>query len=200
MHDAATAADHLEATYRLIENDFSCATLDWSSDDTSGAVFEVLGENAARVRLELMSSKSLTPLIGRDQELSLLESRWEQVLDGAGQCVLIHGEPGIGKSRFVQALKEKVAGQSGTWLVEWHCLPYEQNTALFPVSEFFKQVILAIDETNQSGRLLGSPEEPSVVLDAYGDALPGCFISDLLHADGHLFEHFVEIRLFRLPR
>ena len=47
--------------------------------------------------------------MGREEELGLLRRRWEQAKDGAGQVVLLSGEPGIGKSRLVQALKEHIS-------------------------------------------------------------------------------------------
>jgi class 3 adenylate cyclase len=42
-------------------------------------------------------ARSLTPLVGRGEELDLLRRRWERARIGAGQLMLIVGEPGIGK-------------------------------------------------------------------------------------------------------
>ena len=39
---------------------------------------------------------TLTPLVGREQEVGLLVDRWEQAKEGRGQVVLLCGEPGIG--------------------------------------------------------------------------------------------------------
>ena len=51
----------------------------------------------------------LTPLVGREpKSWELLGRRWEQAKAGAGQVVLLSGEPGIGKSRLVQELKEQL--------------------------------------------------------------------------------------------
>src|SRR5215471_14527742 len=44
-----------------------------------------------------------TPLVGRDEELSLLQRRWRQAATGEGCVVLLCGEPGIGKSRLAQS-------------------------------------------------------------------------------------------------
>ena len=61
---------------------------------------ESLGRGESEVRVPL----SLTPLTGRDTELSLLKDRWEQAQEGMGQVVLVIGEAGLGKSRLVQTL------------------------------------------------------------------------------------------------
>jgi AAA ATPase domain/Adenylate and Guanylate cyclase catalytic domain len=46
-------------------------------------------------------SRHLTPLVGRDDEMTVLMRRWERARQGDGQLVMIVGEPGLGKSRVV---------------------------------------------------------------------------------------------------
>ena len=65
-------------------------------------------EGDAQSRFQVVARKGLTPLVGREHEHGLLRERWEQVKDGEGQVVLLSGEPGIGKSRLVEVLKETV--------------------------------------------------------------------------------------------
>ncbi len=73
-----------------------------------------------------------TSLIGREEELALLLERWRRAQRGAGQCSLLTGEPGIGKSRLAREVREHVSGQGHTFL-ECRCSPETQNNALFPV-------------------------------------------------------------------
>jgi len=68
--------------------------------------WQVVGTSAAASRFEALHGGSLTPLIGRDEELDLLLRRWRQIQSGEGRVVLISGEPGIGKSRLVRALQD----------------------------------------------------------------------------------------------
>jgi predicted ATPase len=82
----------------------------------------------------------LTPLVGRTEELALLGARWEQATAGEGQAVLLSGEPGIGKSRLIQELKERVI-QEGATRIEFRCSPYYQNSALYPVIERLHRVL-----------------------------------------------------------
>ncbi len=94
--------------------------------------WRVLRANTTDGRFEAMHGGQLTPVVGRDHELELLVDRWEQAKDGEGQVVVISGEPGIGKSRVVQALRERLVGEDYTALSHY-CSPYHTNTALYPV-------------------------------------------------------------------
>src|SRR5215469_3839000 len=47
--------------------------------------------------------RHLTPLVGREEEIGMLMRRWERARQGDGQLVQIVGEPGLGKSRLVDA-------------------------------------------------------------------------------------------------
>jgi class 3 adenylate cyclase len=55
----------------------------------------------------------LTPLVGRDEEVDLLLRRWIQAKAGNGQVVLLGGEPGIGKSRILNTLRERLEAEGG---------------------------------------------------------------------------------------
>src|SRR6266853_6515723 len=99
----------------------------------------------ARSRLEAAGSTGWTPLVGRDQEMTLLRERWAQVKEGIGQVVLLSGEAGIGKSRLVQVLQEQVATEPQAWLTPCQCSPYYQNTALYPWIDLLERVVLRFD-------------------------------------------------------
>jgi class 3 adenylate cyclase/tetratricopeptide (TPR) repeat protein len=80
-------------------------------------------------------ARTLTPFVGRDEELSLLARRWESVPAGEGQLVLIVGEPGLGKSRLIEEFRARLAETPHTW-VEWSASQLLQNTPLHPISEW----------------------------------------------------------------
>jgi len=89
------------------------------------AVYQILQEWTTQSRVEVMATKGLTPLVGREQEVGLLRERWARVKDGLGQVVLVSGEAGIGKSRLVQGLKEHLTGEAHTRIEyrAWSYLP-----------------------------------------------------------------------------
>jgi len=103
--------------------------------------------------------KTLTPLTGRDTEVSLLRDRWEQAEEGMGQVVLLVGEAGLGKSRLVRTIEdiarssttENATASSVTSIVEWRCEQRFQNTGLYPAAQYFARVLgFARDESTSA--------------------------------------------------
>jgi class 3 adenylate cyclase/tetratricopeptide (TPR) repeat protein len=79
-----------------------------------------------------------TPLVGRDDDLTILVKRWERVRAGEGQFVQIVGEPGLGKSRLIEEFRGRLAETPHSW-VEWTASQLLQNTALHPLVEWGRQ-------------------------------------------------------------
>ncbi len=77
---------------------------------------------------------ALTALVGRDEEVALLLRHWHWARSGEGQVVLLSGEPGIGKSRLTQVLRERLKGEPHTTL-RYQCSPFRLNSALYPIIE-----------------------------------------------------------------
>src|SRR5262249_18741230 len=80
---------------------------------------------------EALRGSALSPLIGRGEEVDLLLRRWARAKAGDGQVVLISGEPGIGKSRLVMALAERLGAEQYIRL-SLFCSPHRQESALAP--------------------------------------------------------------------
>ena len=115
-------------------------------------LFRVLQESAVQTRFEVAAAAELTPIVGRQQEVGLVMDRWEQVEEGLGQIVLISGEAGIGKSRLLQEIYERLAGRSHQ-IREYRCSPYHQNSALFPVIDFTEKLLQFRKEDTSEQRL-----------------------------------------------
>jgi class 3 adenylate cyclase len=84
------------------------------------------------------AQRSLTPLVGRDDEMTMLLRRWERARQGDGQLVMIVGEPGLGKSRLLEEFHSRLLDTPHTW-VEWSCSQLLQNTPLHPIAEWGRQ-------------------------------------------------------------
>ncbi len=91
----------------------------------------VVRESAAESRFEALHGRDLTALVGRDEELALLQRRWQQAKAGEGRVVVLIGEPGIGKSRLAQAMLQQPAREPHTRL-RYFCSPHHQASALYP--------------------------------------------------------------------
>jgi hypothetical protein len=109
--------------------DLGKATLKGLADPVQA--WQVLGASTVESRFEAQRGAALTPLVGREEELELLFRRWQQAKAGGGSVVLISGEPGIGKSRIVEALFERLTTEPYTRLRQF-CSPHHQDAALYP--------------------------------------------------------------------
>ena len=76
---------------------------------------------------------AIAPLVGREDEADLLERCWQLACSGSGQVVQIGGQPGIGKSRLTQGLREKISDPHKA--LHYQCSPFHLNSPLYPFIE-----------------------------------------------------------------
>src|SRR5690242_15924305 len=122
------------ATRRQIGGLFGCrdlGTIDLKGLPWPVPAWQVVAENRALGQFEALRSE-LTPLVGREEEIELLLRRWTQAKGGNGKVVLIAAEPGVGKSRLVEVLAERIATEPHVRL-RYFCSPHHQDSALYPV-------------------------------------------------------------------
>jgi class 3 adenylate cyclase/predicted ATPase len=96
--------------------------------------FRVTGLLAAEGRFAAAHRARLTLFVGRETELALLWEKWQRAKDGEGQLVLLCGEPGIGKSRLTQELRQLTLADGGLAHL-YQCSPFHTNTAFHLISE-----------------------------------------------------------------
>ena len=116
-------------------------------------------------------------MIGRDEEVEILLRRWRRAKDGEGQVVLITGEPGIGKSRLVRALEDRVLSDPHT-LLRFQCSPYHINSALHPVIEQFERAAQFESTDNATAKL--DKLEALLTLSGSGDQQTAVLLASLL--------------------
>jgi class 3 adenylate cyclase/pimeloyl-ACP methyl ester carboxylesterase len=95
--------------------------------------WQVVGEGRTMGRFEARRSADLTPLVGREDELALLMDRWTLAREGKGHAVLLAGEPGVGKSRIAEDLRQRV-GHEPHLRVLYQCSPQHTGSALHPIA------------------------------------------------------------------
>jgi len=116
-------------------------------------VYQVLGVSQAESRFEAAAQHGLTPLVGREQELSTLVDSWRQVRETeAGRAILLRGEAGIGKSRIVSDLRDRLRDEmSFTQLFQ--CSPFFVNSAFYPIRASFERTLAFTRELDAEERL-----------------------------------------------
>jgi class 3 adenylate cyclase/tetratricopeptide (TPR) repeat protein len=95
-------------------------------------VWRVRGEATIESRYAASRAGATPPLVGRAHEMGLMLDRWRRARQGEGQIITMIGEAGIGKSRAVEALQEKLADDPHR-RVHLQCSPYYVDSALYPV-------------------------------------------------------------------
>jgi class 3 adenylate cyclase/predicted ATPase len=114
--------------------------------------WQVIGASTVESRFEAQHEASLTPLVGRDEELELLLRRWQGAKSGEGQVVLLSGEPGIGKSRLTVALEERLQDEAHT-RVRYFCSPHHTDSAFYPVISQLERAAEVERHDTSEGRL-----------------------------------------------
>jgi class 3 adenylate cyclase len=117
-----------------------------------GRAFQVIGEAAIESRFGALHDQGLTPLVGREEELDLLLRRWSQAGDGEGQVLLLSGEPGIGKSRVLSTLRERLEAQ-GVQALPFQCSPHYVNSAFWPIIDNFELTLKFTRDEAQDAKL-----------------------------------------------
>ena len=80
----------------------------------------------------------VTPLVGRREELDLLQNRW-RTADRKGSVVLVSGEAGIGKSRLISEFID-LSGLADTQVLRMECLANETLRPLHPVIKLIESI------------------------------------------------------------
>jgi len=94
--------------------------------------WRVVCEAMIESRFAAIHTGGSLPLVGRAHEIAMLLDRWRLARHGEGQVVTVIGEAGIGKSRAIEALRDKVL-QDAHVRIYLQCSPYHSDSALYPL-------------------------------------------------------------------
>jgi class 3 adenylate cyclase len=118
-------------------------------------------------------------LVGRAKETAHLSAAAEALRAGRGQLVLVDGEPGIGKTRLLEWLRDELR-DGVTWL-EGHCVSYGGQPLYHAPAEALRSWVAVDDVAERTSTLERLGLEP--------DALP--YLATILSAEppsGHIDE------------
>ena len=137
-----------QATQRIVAGYFDCISLGVQSLLNFAQpleIFKVVQESGARTRLD--TAARLTPFVGRKAEIAELIALWEEATQGERHVVLVQGEAGIGKSRLLHTLKERLADQPHL-MRELRCFPEFNQSPFHPlIATFETGMAFAHDDT-----------------------------------------------------
>ena len=170
------------STHQLLGGMFVCGDLglvEVRGKSTPVAAWRVIGECVVESRFEATRSERLTQFVGRQEELDQLLTFWHEAKRGAGQLVLLCGEPGIGKSRISNTLLASIAEEPHI-KIRYQCSPYHTNSPFFPV----------INQLERAARFERG-DSPNTKLDKLEAVLSQA--GDASLADAHLYAALLSI-------
>ncbi|HEY5866655.1 MAG TPA: AAA family ATPase, partial [Candidatus Tectomicrobia bacterium] len=130
------------ATYQLVHAEVQatpCGTLAIDGQPTPVSVYAVQGHLRRHAGVAGRSPRAVSPFVGRERELALLQDHLTAAVAGQGQVVGLVGEPGMGKTRLLAEFCCRVPGEQVT-VYERRCLSYGQNTPYLPVRDLLRQM------------------------------------------------------------
>ncbi len=101
-------------------------------------VWRARGGPGTSSRSEAVYARALMPIVGRGEDLDLLLRWWQRAKAGDGRVVLLSGEAGIGKSRLLAAMEERLVGEPHVSL-RYFCSAHHEDTPLYPVISRLEQ-------------------------------------------------------------
>ena len=144
-----------EATQHLVSGYFELrdrGALDLRGVSGKVHSFEVLGERAARDRVEAGAPEGLTPLVGRERELAQLDDAFASARAGRGRVVFVVGEAGIGKSRLLFEFRRSLEAAPHSW-IEGRCASYARSTAFHPIVDGLRRSFGISDRDDEPAAL-----------------------------------------------
>lgn len=139
-------------TRKLVKSHFQLEKLGERSQPQFGGEVSLYLVADEKVAQDLSASEHL--LIGRDDEIHLLEDRWRNVLDGDGQFVFLRGETGIGKSSLIHEFRKRATAPKDIILIPCQCSPYERHNPLSPLIQVLQGPILQFSDQDTSASRL----------------------------------------------
>ena len=136
------------------------ATLSSASTDLPGLSGEAPATDAhasvavtAAERGPAPDTDARTPLVGRDDVLSLVDAAVAQAKSGNGRLLVLHAPAGLGKSSILQALEERVLADGGA-VLRGDCIGVDAAPALWPWVSIVRGILGSLDpppETDADG-------------------------------------------------
>ena len=127
-------------THTLVRDYFSFESLGKVSvkgKEEPQQAYELRRPSGIATRIEASVAKGLSRFVGRKKQLEVLQESFEQSSAGDGQVVGIVGEAGVGKSRLLLELRNRLSREDCTYL-EGRCLHFGGTMPYLPILDIVK--------------------------------------------------------------
>jgi class 3 adenylate cyclase/tetratricopeptide (TPR) repeat protein len=171
-----SAAVHRLVSGRFVVEDCGAQALKGIADPVQ--LYRVIQPILVRQRSPDASTRVLTPFVGREEEMRLLQSRWERAREGQGQVVLVVGEPGIGKSRLVEEFRAHIKDDPHLW-IEGAGEQSFANTPFHALSQMLDQILGWRGDESGEERISQLERALGLVQMKLGEAVP--LIAEMLN-------------------
>ncbi|MDA8136923.1 MAG: AAA family ATPase [Desulfobacteraceae bacterium] len=101
--------------------------------------FRLIKTGDVETRIGASVAKGLTRFVGRQKSMATLIDAFERVRSESGQVVGIVGEPGVGKSRLLLEMRNKIPPDEYRY-VEGRCLQYGGSILYLPILDILKSI------------------------------------------------------------
>ena len=138
-------------TYKAIERyfDFSdIGTIEVKGKESPQKAFELLKASDVTTRIDTSVAKGLTRFVGRKSSLSTLMDIYRRVASGSGQVVGVVGEAGVGKSRVILEMRNRLPENEYNY-IEGQCLQYGSSILYVPVLDILKSLFDIKDDDRE---------------------------------------------------
>jgi hypothetical protein len=130
--------------------------------------------------------------VGREPELSIVEAALEAVRTGRGRALLVAGEPGIGKTRLLEAAAElAVARGAAVWWAR--CTDAEGAPAFWPWVQMLRDEVGRLDGAGVQTLLGEAAAEVARLVPAIRDRLPDVPVPESVESPEARFRLFESV-------
>lgn len=114
--------------------------------------YEVVRVRSTQSRIATWVAGSGRPIVGREKLVAELTDVWESVREGRTEAVVLRGEAGIGKTRLVQALRQRLGGETHGW-ISCYGSPLNRASAFRPIVDAVRGSLGIDDEDDPAHSL-----------------------------------------------
>ena len=116
----------------------ACAPVVVEPDAPAVTPYRVIGQTGLETRLEASERSGLTPYVGREADLARLEHHVVAAHRGEGRVIEIVGDAGVGKSRLVYELRERLSAATEATALQGRCRAFGDVAPYCPFIEIVR--------------------------------------------------------------